>query len=324
MRRRELIAMLGSAVAFWPCRTQGQVQNARIGFLGTTLPSVMSRRIESLRAGLRDLGWVEGQNLSVDFRWAEGKYDRLPELAAELVRLNVNVLVTHSTPGTLAAKQATKTIPIVMAASGDAVATGLVASLARPGGNITGSTFFGPELHGKRVELLKQALPRISQVAILLNADNPSSAPNFEAAERTARSLKVKVQKFEVRQAGELNAAFAAMVKRRAEAVVTSEEGMVIANAKVIADLALKSRLPSISGIDLVEAGGLMGYAVNQPELYRRAAVFIDKILKGAKPTDLPIEQATKFQLTINLRTAKALGLAMQPTLLVRADEVIE
>jgi putative ABC transport system substrate-binding protein len=324
VKRRTFIAALGGAVAFWPRGTQGQVHTARIGFLGTTFPSVMSRRIESLRAGLRDLGWVEGQNLSVDFRWAEGKYDRLPELAAELVRLNVNVLVTHSTPGTLAAKQATKTIPIVMAASGDAVATGLVASLARPGGNITGSTFFGPELHGKRVELLKQALPRISQVAILLNADNPSSAPNFEAAERTARSLKVKVQKFEVRQAGELNAAFAAMVKRRAEAVVTSEEGMVIANAKVIADLALKSRLPSISGIDLVEAGGLMGYAVNQPELYRRAAVFIDKILKGAKPTDLPIEQATKFQLTINLRTAKALGLAMQPTLLVRADEVIE
>jgi putative ABC transport system substrate-binding protein len=324
MRRREFIAMLGGAVAFWPRGTQGQVQIARIGFLGTTLPSVMTRRIESLRAGLRDLGWVEGQNFFVDFRWAEGKYDRLPELAAELVRLKVDVLVTHSTPGTLAAKQATKTIPIVMAVSGDAVATGLVASFARPGGNITGSTFFGPELHGKRVELLKEALPRFSQVAILLNADNPSSAPNFEAAERAARFLKVKIQKFEVRQAGELDAAFAAMVKRRAEAVVTSEEGMIIANAKAIADLALKSRLPSISGIDLVEAGGLMGYAVNQPELYRRAAVFIDKILKGAKPTDIPIEQATKFQLTINLRTAKALGLAMPPTLLARADEVIE
>jgi putative ABC transport system substrate-binding protein len=324
MRRREFIAMLGSAVAFWPCATQGQVQNARIGFLGTTLPSVMSRRIESLRAGLRDLGWVEGQNLSIDFRWAEGKYDRLPELAAELVRLKVNVLVTHSTPGTLAAKQATKTIPIVMAVSGDAVATGLVASLARPGGNITGSTFFGPELHGKRVELLKEALPRISQVAILVNGDNPISAPSFEAAERAAKFLKVKVWKFEVRQAGEFDAAFAAMVKRRAEAVVTSEEGMIIANSKAIADLALKSRLPSISGIDLVEAGGLMGYAVNQPELYRRAAVFVDKILKGAKPTDLPIEQATKFQLTINLRTAKALGVATPPTLLARADEVIE
>jgi putative tryptophan/tyrosine transport system substrate-binding protein len=210
-----------------------------------------------------------------------------------------------------------------MAVSGDAVATGLVASLARPGGNITGSTFFGPELHGKRVELLKAALPRISRVAILLNADNPVSAPSFEAAERAARSLKVKVQKFEVRQASEFDAAFAAMVKRRTEAMVTSEEG-IIANAKAIADLALKSRLPTISGIDLVEAGGLMGYGVNQPELYRRAAVFIDKIHKGAKPTDLPIEQATKFELTINLRTAKALGLAMPPTLLARADEVIE
>jgi putative ABC transport system substrate-binding protein len=324
MRRREFIAMLGSAVTFWPCGTQGQVQNARIGFLGTTLPSIMSRRIESLRAGLRDLGWVEGQNLFVDFRWAEGKYDRLPELAAELVRLKVDVLVTHSTPGTLSAKQATKTIPIVMAISGDAVATGLVASLARPGGNITGSTFFGPELHGKRVELLKEALPRISQVAILLNADNPSGAPSFEAAERTARFLKVKVWKFEVRQAGEFDAAFARMVKSRAQAVATSEDGMIIANSKAIADLALTSRLPSIAGVDLVEAGGLMGYSVNQPELYRRAAVFIDKILKGAKPTDLPIEQATKFQLTINLRTAKALGLAMPPTLLARADEVIE
>jgi putative tryptophan/tyrosine transport system substrate-binding protein len=325
MRRRDFIAGLGGAAA-WPVvgRAQQAKKAARIGFLGTTFPSVMSRRIEGLQAGLRDVGWVQGQNLFIEFRWAEGKYDRLPELAAELVRLKVDVLVTHSTPGTLAAKQATKTIPIVMAVSGDAVATGLVASLARPGGNITGSTFFGPELHGKRVELLKEALPRISQVAILLNADNPVSAPSFEAAERTARSLKVKVQKFEVRQAGEFDAAFAAMVKRRAEAVVTSEEGMIIANAKAIADLALKNRLPTISGIDLVDAGGLMGYAANQPELYRRAAVFIDKILKGAKPTDLPIEQATKFELTINLRTAKALGLAIPPTLLARADEVIE
>jgi len=334
MKRRVFIAGLGSAAA-WPLvaraqeamrprGAQGQVQIARIGFLGTTFPSAMSHRIESLRAGLRDLGYVEGQNIFIDFRWAEGKYDRLPELAAELVRLKVDVLVTHSTPGTLAAKQATKTIPIVMAVSGDAVATGLVASLARPGGNITGSTFFGPELHGKRIELLKEALPRIAQVAILLNAENPASAPSFQVAERTASSLKVKVQKFEVREPSEFKGAFAAMVKRRIDAVVTSEEGMIVANVKAIADLAVKSQLPSIAGIDLVEAGGLMGYAVNQPELYRRAAVFVAKILTGAKPADLPIEQATKFELTINLKTAKALDLRIPPTLLARANEVIE
>jgi putative ABC transport system substrate-binding protein len=280
--------------------------------------------MDALRAGLRELGYVEGKNVVIEYRWAEGKYDRLPGLAAELVSLKVDVLVTAGTPGALAAKQTTTTIPIVMAGTGDAVATGLVSSLARPGGNITGSTDFVPELMAKQLELLKEVMPRSGRVAVLVNPDNPSNVPMFKVMETTARSLKVELQRFEIRGQNELEGAFSAMTKSRADAIVVTTDSLFNANARAIADLAAKKQLPAAGTTDFAEAGGSIGYSMNFSAVSRRAAYFIDKILKGTKPSDLPIEQPTKFELVINLKTAKALGLSIPPSLLQRADKVIE
>jgi len=291
----------------------------RIGFLGpgSGLPV-------PFLTGLRDFGYVEGQNILIEYRWAEGKYERLPDLAAELVRLKVDVLVTGGTAGVRAAKQATTTIPIVMTTSGDAVSSGLVASLARPGGNVTGSTFFVPELMAKRLELLKEAMPRTARVAVLVNADDPSHVPVLKAMESTARSLKIEIQKFAVRRPSEIESAFTAMAKRRVDAVVVQEDNLLTTNARVIAGSAVKNQLALAGQPTFAEAGGQIGYGVNQQALARRAAYFVDKILKGAKPADLPVEQPTKFELVINLKTAKALGLTIPQTLLLRADQVIE
>ena len=298
---------------------QDVVKIYRIGFLGQgSGPAV------PFLTGLRDFGYVEGKNIVIEFRWAEGRYDRLPDLAAELVRLRVDVLVTGGTAGVRAAKQATTTIPIVMTTSGDAVSSGLVASLARPGGNVTGSTFFVPELMAKRLELLKEAMPRTARVAVLVNADDPSHVPVLKAMESTARSLKIEIQKFEVRRPSEFESAFTAMAKSRVDAVVVQEDSFLIANAQVIADSAAKKQLALAGQPTFAEAGGQIGYGVNQQTLVRRAAYFVDKILKGAKPGDLPVERPTKFDLVINLKTAKALGLTIPQTLLLRADRVIE
>jgi ABC-type uncharacterized transport system substrate-binding protein len=296
----------------------------RIGFLGPSSASTHANRVEALRAGLRELGYVEGKNILVEYRWAEGKYDRLPDLAAELVHLKVDVLVTFGTPGTLAAKQTTTTIPIVMAGSGDAVATGLVFSLARPGGNITGSTLFIPELMAKRLELLKEAMPRMGRVAVLINPDNSANVPVLKAMEVTARSLKVELQKFEARGRNEFESAFSAMAKSGVGALVVNDDALFNANARAIADLATKKRLPLAGTGEIAEAGGSIGYGVSFPDEFRRAAVYVDKILKGAKPADLPIEQPTKFELVINLKTAKTLGLTIPQSVLLRADQVIE
>jgi putative ABC transport system substrate-binding protein len=325
--RRKLIVAIGAGALTAPLASFAQRQAAkvpRIGFLGALSASDFESRVDALRAGLRDLGYVEGQNLIIEFRWAEGKYDRLPELAAELVRLKVDILVTHATVGTRAAKQATTTIPIVMAASGDPVAAGVVASLARPGGNITGSAFFNLELGAKRLELLKEAVPRIKRVAVLLHLDSATNGLQLDAMEPAAKSLKVELQQFKVRGPNEFESAFTAMAKRRVDAVVINEEPMLIANAKGIADLAAKQRLPSIGFKEIAETGGLMAYGVNILEMYRRAAVFIDKILKGTNPSELPIEQATRFELVINRKTAKAVGIKIPNSILFRADTVIE
>jgi putative ABC transport system substrate-binding protein len=325
--RRKLIVAIGAGALTAPLASFAQRQAAkvpRIGFLGALSASDFESRVDALRAGLRDLGYVEGQNLIIEFRWAEGKYDRLPELAAELVRLKVDILVTHATVGTRAAKQATTTIPIVMAASGDPVAAGVVASLARPGGNITGSAFFNLELGAKRLELLKEAFPRIKRVAVLLHLDSATNGLQLDAMEPAAKSLKVELQQFKVRGPNEFESAFTAMAKRRVDAVVINEEPMLIANAKGIADLAAKQRLPSIGFKEIAETGGLMAYGVNILEMYRRAAVFIDKILKGTNPSELPIEQATRFELVINRKTAKAVGIKIPNSILFRADTVIE
>ena len=325
--RRELLIALGAGALAAPFASFAQQQPAkvpRIGFLGASSASGIASRLEAFRAGLRDLGYEEGRNIFIDFRWAEGKYERLPGLAAELVRLNVDVLVSQGTPATLAAKRATTTIPIVMPAVGDAIATGIVASLARPGGNITGSTFFGPELNAKRLEFLKEALPRITHVAVLLNPDNPGVRPNLQAMELTAKLLNVRLQRFEVRGRDEFENAFSVMAKRRVEAIAIPEHSIFVANAGLIADLAAKQRLPSAGQKEFAEAGGMIGYGANFLELYRRAGYFVDKILKGAKPGDIPVERPTKFELVINLKTAKALGIKIPQSLLQRADKMIE
>ena len=299
----------------------------RIGFLGVQTPAAWGPRLDAFRAGLRDLGYVEGKNIAIEFRFAEGQFDRLPGLADELVSLKVNVLVTHSTVGALAAKKATATnrIPVVMTNVGDAVGTGIVASLARPGGNITGDTFFAPELAAKRLEVLKEAMPRARRIAVLANPDSPGTAPQLQAMEITAKALDLVLVRIDVRGPADLNSAFAAMTERKVDAVVVNEgDTNIIANVKSIAEQAVTRRLPSIGFIEYVDAGGLFGYGVNFLALYRHAPVFVDKILKGAKPADIPIERPTTFELAINMRTATALGITVLSATRLRADRVIE
>jgi putative tryptophan/tyrosine transport system substrate-binding protein len=326
MKRREFITLLGGVAAAWPLavRAQQSAKAARIGFLGSTFASNWASRVEAFRSGLRGLGYVEEENVAIEFRWAEENYDQLPELAAELIRLKVDVLVVNGTPGSLVAKRATTTVPIVMVHSGDAVAAGIVASLARPGGNLTGMTYFVPELMAKRMEMLKDVMPRISQVAILVKPDNPFFVTALRALEEPAKSLNIRLQRFEVRGPNDFEDAFAAMAKSSVDAVVILEDAVFVSNARAIADLAAKYRLLSAGFNEFAQAGGLVGYGVDFLEMYRRAAVFVDKILKGAKPADIPVEQATKFAIVTNMKTARALSVEIPPTLLARADEVIE
>jgi putative ABC transport system substrate-binding protein len=325
MRRREFISLLGGAAA-WPLATRAQ-QSAkifRIGFLGSTLAPNWASRVETFRLGLRDLGYVEGENIVIEFRWAEENYDHLAGLAAELIRLKPDVLVTYGTPGSLVLKRATSTIPIVMVHSGDAVAAGIVVSLARPGGNLTGTTYFVPELTAKRIEMLKDVVPRIREVAVLVKPDNPFFGTVLPALEIPAKSLNVRLQEFEIRGPDDFGDAFESMAKKGVDAVVIIEDAVFVSNARAIADLAAKHRLPSAGFIEFAKAGGLIGYGVEFLEMYRRAAVFVDKILKGTRPADIPVEQATKFVAVTNMKTAKALGLDVPTSLLLRADEVIE
>ncbi len=325
IRRRRFLTVLGALLAapLASFAQQPSAKIARIGFLGMPTASGWARMVEELRAGLREYGYVEGKNLVIEFRWAEGQYDRLPALANELVRLRVDVIVTHATPGVRAAKEATSTIPIVIAATGDAVAAGLVASLARPGGNITGSSFFGPDLAAKRLDLLKEALPRIRRVALLHNV-GIGSRFSVEAVERAARLRNVELHEAGVRGPDEFESAFDKMAAWQVNAVLINEDPMLVANAKEIAIQAARRRLPIIGYSQIAEAGGLMAFGASIPEMHRRAAYFVDRILKGAKPGDLPVEQPTKFELLINLKTAKALGLTISQSVLLRADRVIE
>jgi putative ABC transport system substrate-binding protein len=301
----------------------------RIGYLGGTSPSVNSALIEAFRQGLRELGYVEGKNIVIEMRPHEGKLDRLPALAAELVRLKVDIIVTVGPPAARAAKEATVTIPIVMAQVGDPVGSGFVASLARPGGNITGLSTLAPELSGKRLELLKEIVPRLARVAVFGTSTSPDNAQSLREVELAAGALKVKLQYLDVldpRDPKDIETAFRAASKGRAEAVLMMVTGAVgIAHRTQILDLAVKSRLPTIyERREFVEAGGLMTYGVSVNDLYRRAATYVDKILKGAKPADLPVEQPKKFELIINLKAAKQIGLTIPPNVLVRADKVIK
>lgn len=331
MRRRNFISLLGGAAAAssvsWPRVALAQQPSAkvfRIGYLGLTTADSLPNRTEAFRAGLRDLGYQEGRDFVIEYRWADGNYDRLPALLADLIRLKVDVIVTHGTPGVLAAKQATTTIPIVMAVVGDALGLGIVSNLARPGGNVTGLTFFNPELAAKRLELLKETMPDLTDVGLLLNLANPINESILPEMSRFAQPLKLKLHQFDVRAPAEFEGAFAAMAAKRVGAFVVIDDAMMISNAPAVAALALKQRLPSCGWPDFAIDGGLMAYGVDFPDMFRRAATFVDKIRKGAKPGDLPVERSTKFEIIVNLKTAKVLGLTIPYNLLARADQVIE
>ncbi len=296
----------------------------RIGFLSTTSPSNVPTRLEAFRQGLRDLGYVEGKNVVIEYRYAEGNIDRLPTLLDELVRLKVDVIVASGPSPTRAAKKATATIPIVMTWDYDPVGNGYVASLARPGGNITGLSTLAPEISGKQLELLKEIVPKLSRVAVLGTSTVPGNAEALRATELAAEALKVQLQYLEIRDRKDIETVFQAARKGRADAVLALASRVLLTDRTQVAELAVKSRLPAIYGErEHVEAGGLMTYGVSISDLFRRAATYVDKILKGAKPADLPVEQPKKFEFIVNLKAAKQIGLTIPPNVLARADRVI-
>jgi putative ABC transport system substrate-binding protein len=296
----------------------------RIGFLIGSSPSANAARIESFRQGLRELGYVEGKNIVIEFRSAEGKFDRLPDLAAEIVRLTVDVIVKSGPIVNRPAKEATSTIPIVMGFDNDPVGNGLVASLARPGGNMTGLSNLAPEIGGKQVELLKEIIPRLSRVAVFGNSKEPANPQSLREAEIAAGAFRMKLQYVDILEPKDIETAFGAARKRRADAVLILANFILDPHRAQVVDLAVKSRLPAIyNAVEWVEAGGLMSYGTSFPDLFRRAATYVDKIVKGTKPADLPVEQPTKFEFIVNLKTAKQIGLTIPPNVLARADRVI-
>ena len=313
-----LFALCSSAHAQQPKKVP------RIGYLSNTSPSADSARYEAFRQGLRELGYVAGKNVVIEYRYTEGKSDRLPALAAELVRLRVDVIVTGGGATTRAAKEATTTIPIVFAQDGDPVASGFVASLARPGGNITGLSSFAPELNGKRLELLKEIVPKLSRVAVLGTSTVPGHARFLKETEPAAGALRLQLQFLDVRAPKDIETAFRAASKGRADGLLVLSGPVLTSHRTQVLDLAVESRLPAIYNFpEWVEAGGVMSYGVNLTDLFQRAATYVDKILKGAKPADIPVEQPTKFEFIINLKAAKQIGLTIPPNVLVRADRVI-
>jgi putative ABC transport system substrate-binding protein len=327
MRRRDFITVLGGAAAGWPWLAHAQAPGKvpRVGFLGNSTLALETNLITPFREGLRDLGYQEGRNIVLEFRWAEGKYERFPALIAELIAAKVDVIVTAGTPATLAVKKATSTIPLVMVAVGDPVSTGIVPNLRRPGGNITGLSSIAPELEAKRLELLREVVPDLSHIAVLWNPSNAYQVLSENEIRALALVLGLKMLSLGARNRQEIDAAFASMMKEQPGALLVLADRLFLHNRAPIMEFALKNRLPGVHAYrELVEAGGLMSYGPSYADLHRRAAIFVDKILKGAKPGDLPVELPVKFDLVLNLKTAKALGLIVPATVLVRADEVIE
>jgi putative ABC transport system substrate-binding protein len=307
----------------FPARAQPQGRVRRLGFLGNSTPVLEENLIGSFREGLRDLGYIEGKNIFIEYRWAEGKYERFPALIAELVASKVELIVTAGTPASLAVKKATS-IPLVMIAVGDPVGTGLIASLAHPGGNITGLTSIASDLEGKRLELLREVAPKVSHVAVLWNPASPFQVVSEKELQVAAHALHIKVLSLGVKAAEELDKAFTAILKERPGALLVLADRLFLHNRGRIMNFALQNRLPGVHAYqELVEAGGLMSYGPSYAGMHRRAAYFVDRILKGTKPADLPVEQPTKFELVINLKTAKQIGLTMPPNILARADRVI-
>ena len=327
--RRDLLILLGAA-ALAPRVVRAQEKRTpakihRIGVLSTFLPSDETRWHHAFRLGLRDLGWVEGKNIGIEYRHAEGKNDRLPALAADLVHRKVDIIFATTLGAALAARNSTSSVPIVVATGGDLVAAGLVERLARPGGNVTGLSQMSQELVGKRLELLTQLVPKLSRVAVLWDSQAASAAQSWKEMQPPARQLGVQLQSLEVRRVEDLAKAFEDATRARAGALFIIQGGVIVTNLERIAGLAKKSRLPSIFyRSEFADAGGLVAYGEDRADMFRRAATYVDKILKGAKPSDLPIDRATKFELVVNMTTAKALGITIPPSVLVRADRVIE
>ena len=327
MNRRDFIKAIASSAVAWPlvARAQSTARIWRIGVLETVSASMNAANFDAFRRGLRELGYIEGQNYVIEYRSADGRAERFADLAAELVRLRVDLIVTRGTPAARAAKEATTKIPVVMAAIGEPLGVGVVASLARPGGNITGFSAFVTELSAKRVEILRETFPGISRVGFLNNMSNPVIPPQWEVTKDAARSLGMEAELLDVRTRDDVPRAFEAATRLKVAALLVGVDAVTQANGQLIIDNVAIMRIPAVyASKEFVDSGGLMTYSVSYPHLYYRAAGLVDKILKGARPGDLPVEQPTKLELVINLKTAKALGLEIPPTLLARADEVIE
>jgi putative ABC transport system substrate-binding protein len=327
MRRRDFLTLLGGVVASAPLAASAQEARKppRIGFLGNSTATLEANLVGPFRDGLRDLGYVEGRNLLIEYRWAEGNYERFPSLIAELIALKADVIVTAGTPAAVAVKKATASIPLVMVAVGDPVGTGLVASLGRPGGNATGLTSIAPELEGKRLELLKEVLPKVSRVVVLWNPANAYQIGSEKEVQAAAKVLHILVASLPVRNREELGNALAAIPREHADAVLVLADRLFLHNRERIADFVITNHLPTMNAYrELVEAGGLISFGPSYAVMHRQAATYVDKILKGAKPADLPVEQPAKFELVINLKSARALGITIPQSVLARADEVIQ
>ena len=325
MRRRAFITLLGGAAA-WPlaARAQQSAKVPRIGFLGLGTASAWAPRLEPLRAGLRDLGYVEGKNILIEYRWAEGKYERFPALINELVAQKVEIIVTAGTPASLAVKKAAPSIPLVMIAVGDPIGTRLIDSLANPGGNATGLTSMAVDLEGKRLELLREVIPKLSHVAVFWNPASPFQVNSEKELQAAARGFKIKVLSLGVQSPEQFDNAFATIRKERPRALLVLADRLFLHHRTRIMEFATKNRLPGIYAyLELVEAGGLMSYGPSYADMHRRAAMFLDKIIKGRKPSDLPVEQPMKFDFVINLKAAKRIGVTVPPNVLVRASRVI-
>jgi ABC-type uncharacterized transport system substrate-binding protein len=325
MRRREFIRLLGGAVVAWPLASSAQSKIARIGFMGNSTAALEANLVDAFREGLREHGYEEGRNIAIEYRWADGEYERFPALVTELIAAKVDVIVTAGTPAALAMKKATTTVPLVMVAVGDPVGTGLVPSLARPGGNLTGLSSIAPDLEGKRLQLLREVVPALSHVAMFVNSLNPFHVSSMRQARAAAQAMGIKLQLHDISKSEDLDGAFAAIREERPDALLILADRVFLHNRERLMDFTEEQRLPNVNAYkELVEVGGLMSYGPSYEDMHKRAAIYVDKILKGAKPADLPIEQPSKFTFIVNLKAAKALGLTVPSQLLGLADQLIE
>jgi len=325
MRRRDFIRLVGGMAVGWPLTARAQPKIPRIGFMGNSTAALETNLVDAFREGLRDLGYEEGRNIVIEYRWADGNYDRFPALVAELIAAKVDAIVTAGTPAALAVKKATTTVPLVMVAVGDPVGTGLVPSLARPGGNLTGLSSIAPDLEGKRLQLLREIVPALSHVAMFVNSLNPFHVSSMRQARAAAQAMGIKLQLHDIQKSEDLDDAFAAVRKERPDAVHILADRVFLHNRQRIVNFMREQRLPNVNAYqELVEVGGLMSYGPSYEDMHKRAAIYVDKILKGAKPADLPIEQPSKFTFIVNLKAVKELDVTVPSQLLGLADQLVD